>query len=598
MRTFPLIRKKLSNEHIMSGVFIVLVLYHLPVFVNHPIEIARFLTLLTGAFFVDVICNLLRWKHLVCSVSAAVTAAMLSLLTVGAPLWGRMIGVAAALLLGKHIWGGMGKNILNPAVFGLLVVERFFTVPYPFFDVTWLLIPALILGIPFLKIRPFAGIGAILGMISVLLLHNSLTLENVLVYGVLFYGCMIMTDPVTVTANRVIGAIIGFAAGFGALFYQGDILMVIMSILLVNMISYLLEDILPISAKHSHPGIRIRKAVCHVNQNTSVIDLTGEDAQVISEAATQELTSEEVLRRILENKVFGMGGGAHSTYQKIDTVMHSEGYAKYLLINGVECDPGLVHDRWILRNRSEQILQGVRMLRKCISFAAVHLAVKEEEGLVFPEDIHIHALPDYYPAGAERVLISEILNQKVEWNEVPAEHGMLVLNVQTVCAIAAAIDRNKAIDTRYLTVANMKNKSAHVVKVRMGMKLHEVLEAVYPGSKGVYAGGGIMQAFMADENTVVDQKVNFIATAQPPAYKESPQCSKCGECIRNCPAGLQVNKIADLIDHYKYDQVKQYQAQRCNGCGICSYSCKAGKNLAERVKRAKEEINNQAGEDL
>jgi Na+-translocating ferredoxin:NAD+ oxidoreductase RnfC subunit len=102
-----------------------------------------------------------------------------------------------------------------------------------------------------------------------------------------------------------------------------------------------------------------------------------------------------------------------------------------------------------------------------------------------------------------------------------------------------------------------------------------------------YIGGGLMQSQVAEEDAVIDRNVNFIASARLPKFKESLQCSGCGICNKNCPAGLSVKRIADLMDQGDKEAAISYHPEYCISCGSCSYSCLAGRNLAMRVKAAK-----------
>jgi Na+-translocating ferredoxin:NAD+ oxidoreductase RnfC subunit len=303
---------------------------------------------------------------------------------------------------------------------------------------------------------------------------------------------------------------------------------------------------------------------------------------------TEQLSVDFILERIRTNKVFGMGGAAFPTYQKLMTTIEAKEKDKILIINGAECDPGLIHDAWLMRNHSEEIQKGVMLLHTCMMFQSIYLAVKDREGLNYSEPIYVHQVPNSYPIGAEKILIEEVLKQNINYNEIPAVSGILVLNVQTVYSIYQAVILNKAVDTRFLTVANLKEKSAKVVKVKLGIKIQEVMEAVYPGIINIFVGGGIMQAHLAEEEDIVDNHVNFLATGMFPSYKESPQCSKCGECNRNCPSGLKVNLIADLVDQGRINQVEKFHVIKCIGCGSCSYSCLAGRDMASKVRAAKE----------
>ena len=286
-----------------------------------------------------------------------------------------------------------------------------------------------------------------------------------------------------------------------------------------------------------------------------------------------------------------MGGAAFSTNQKLRTVMEAEVKDKYLIINAVECDPGLIHDKWLLHNCFSEIEQGVDLLLSCVDFKSVVLAVKDENVRSDTNKIHIKKVASRYPIGAEKILIEAVLKQRLPSEQIPAAAGILVLNVQTVHAICRAVLQNKQINARYLTVANLFDKKARVVKVPLGMKLHEIMEVVYPGTVNIFSGGGIMQSKLTEEDAVVEHNTNFIATGRMPNYKESPQCSKCGECSRNCPSGLPVKQIADYVDMGMLNEATKYDVNTCLSCGSCSYFCPAGRNLAERVKSVKELMN-------
>jgi ferredoxin len=589
MKAFPLIRVKWSNEHVMAAVLFVLVLYHLPMWSETPTDIIRFLLLVGEGLFIDCIGSLLRHKKIWCCVSAAVTAAIISLLTNGVPLWVQLLSVAIALLLGKHLWGGTGKNRINPAMVGLLPVMLFFQIPYPFFPSSLLMLPAILLSILFLKVRPFAGIGLILGMMVALYFNQDLTILNIISYGVFFWGCLVITDPVTVTDHPAAGSAAGFLAGFGALFYDQIPIAIVVAILGVNLFSSAINNISEKTSQVAKARRRIPKMVSFQNDPIQVIDLTNEkDAINVEKKDMVHLSAAEILERIQSNRVYGMGGAAFSTYQKLINVLAAKDKDKYLIINGVECDPGLIHDAWLLRNHSEEIQQGVIFLRSFVNFHSVHLAVKDKEGLHYSDQINIYQVHNSYPIGAERILIAEVLQQRIPYDQIPSSNGILVLNAQTVYSIYQVVTNNRPADTRFLTVANLKEKTAKVVKVRLGMKIQEVMEAVYPGVMNIFVGGGIMQAHLAEEEDVVDHQVNFLATGSYPTYKESPQCSKCAECNRSCPSGLKVNVIADLVEQGKLGGMEKFHVTECIGCGCCSYSCLAGRDLASKVKIAKE----------
>lgn len=586
MDTYPLIRTKLSNEHIMAALFIVLVLYQLPQFVQAPESILRFLAVLALGLFLDTTINIIRYKRPVCAVSAAVTSAMLQVLTPGISLWGKLIGISAALILGKHVWGGTGKNVINPAVTGLVLVGLLFPTTVPFFNASVLLIPAVVLSLPFMGLRPFAAAGFILGMTAALLTSGNLNVISFISFGAVFWGCLVMTDPVTITRNPLAGAILGIAVGFIPVYLPGSVLPAALGILGVNVVSFITDRLTDKSYNTSRFSFRKKEAVPFMREKTVFRDLSGIETE--SAANVSDLTADEILQRIKDNGVFGFGGAAYPAYEKIKAVMESNTSEKHFIINGVECDPGLIHDKWILRQYPCEIYKGIEVLCRCLKFDSVTLAVKDSDGLTFPEGLRVHKVPDFYPAGAERVLIKEVLGKTLEYNEIPAFLGILILNVQTVLSIYEAVCLNRKADTRFITIADIKNKTAQVVKVKLGTKISGIMSIVHPQAIYSFSGGGCMQARAADEEDIVDKTVNFLATGDFPKYKESPQCSKCGFCTAHCPAGLRVNMITDLVDKKRIEDTRRLHGEKCISCGGCSYVCLAGRNLSARVKTARE----------
>lgn len=181
-----------------------------------------------------------------------------------------------------------------------------------------------------------------------------------------------------------------------------------------------------------------------------------------------------------------------------------------------------------------------------------------------------------------------MLGKTLAHDTVPAHAGILILNVQTVFSIYEAVCLNRKADSRFLTVADMNEKTAQVVKVRLGTRIHDIMETIHPQSTYFFSGGGCIQARVAGEEDVIDKTVNFLAAGDFPHYKESLLCSRCGFCSENCPAGLKVNTIVRLVDEGKVQETGKLHAERCIGCGSCSFVCLAGRNLSARMKTAKE----------
>lgn len=585
MRSYPLVRLRWSNEHIMAALFIVLLLYLLPGWLVNPSELTGFIALLLFALVMDAAASFFRYKRPVCSVSAAVTAGILQLLTPGIPLWGRLAGVTAALLLGKHLWGGTGKNPLNPALTGLLLLGFLFRLDPVFAGLSLLYLPAMLLSLPFILFRPFAGAGLISGMALAMLSGGNFQIWTVAT-SCIFFGCVIATDPVTVTHKPVPGLICGFAAGFVPLLLSSSIYYLAVGILVFNLVSYLIDMKLKNPKKRTSWNLlRIKSPVQQNGIDNGLMDLT--DRRVEEPECCDIHEAGEILLRIEKHGVFGMGGAGFPTAEKIKAFMKSDITKKFIIINGAECDPGLIHDKWLLRNRSNEIYKGIGALFSCTGLDRAYLAVKSTSGIPLNGNIELVGIQDVYPAGAEKILIQKVLGIRLPEGSLPTTEGILVLNVQTVLAVYEAVFLDTDAATRYMTVSDMKKGKSRIARVWLGDRIHEVLDRTYPGSNLAFAGGGIMQSHMAEDDEVIDRSTNYIASAIIPKYKESPQCSHCGICRSSCPAGLDAGRIAELVDAGRISETSVLMPDRCLGCGSCSYVCLAGRDLCSRVKVAR-----------
>lgn len=595
MRTYPLIRYRWSNEHIMTALFIVILMYLFPLWLQKPSDILAFLVLLAVSLILDAAAGYIRHKRFVCSVSAAVTAAILQAITPGIPLWYKLIGIFAAIIVAKQIWGGTGKNSMNPAIVGYLVICFFNSGIYMPIEPSLFLIPGLVLSLPFIIFRPYMTLGYFIGMLLAYL-SGDIVSWQILVVNSMFFGCIVMTDPVTITPQKFVGLIGGFLIGLLPMISVNPAIIFPMMLLIFNLVSYLIDDYFSIARRNLfyHP-IKIKYPLKKINLTMPLIDLTLRDNNVDEKRADgleymNSLTPEMVLERIEANEVLGLGGEGFQTAEKIKTALTSNMDKKYLIVNAVECDPGLIHDKWLLRNRREDIYKGIKVISHCMDFSEIYLAVKNTEDISFPNDIKIHKVKNYYPTGYEKTLIKSVLKKKIPVDFIPAKLGILVLNVQTVLSIYEAVFLNKKADEKYITVANLKDNNAAVVKVKIGESIMKILESVYPGEYPVFTGGGIMNAHNVEEDDIVGKKTNFIAVSKMPRYKESPLCSNCNLCTTSCPQGLIVQRIAELIDKEKYEKVKKYRPEKCINCGLCSYVSLCGRNLSARVGEARGKV--------
>jgi Na+-translocating ferredoxin:NAD+ oxidoreductase RnfC subunit len=293
------------------------------------------------------------------------------------------------------------------------------------------------------------------------------------------------------------------------------------------------------------------------------------------------LGSEELIEIIRDKNISGKGGGAFSTAEKIERLLASKKESLTLIINGVECDPGLRHDKWIMENHFEAIKQTARLLSSKLALDKVVLARKKTKNE--PDSaagITTQYIPDYYPFGEERSLIKLVLNIEVPHDVYPADYGILILNVQTMYRIHAVLFEGVENPGHFLTLTNLKMNSAHVIFTEEGRSVYSIVNDLYPGEMDIYAGGGIMKSQKATIETIVNDRITSITISSPIEYS-SNKCLECMQCVIHCPAGLDVKQIAEKTREFDFTKPENpaINTEKCIGCGSCNYVCPAGLNL-------------------
>ena len=557
----------------MSALLLVLLLYNLPGFITDSSGVLRALLLTALGLVLDAAAHLLIYKRPVCAVSAAVTALILYTLSPGVAVGFQCLALAAALVIGKTIWGGTGKNPLNPAMLGFVLLAFFVPVSYPPFTPAPALLPAVLLSLPFLFVRPYAGLGMILGISASLLLRHDLTFSALIAWGVPFWGCLVITDPVTTTSRPAAGLVIGALAGFVAMAAGSTPAAMPLCVLLSNILSWQADRLRLGWVERLRKTFGLRQKICFSPEQTPYIDMTGEDPAKMAE---EGLACGAILDRLDAANVTGCGGAAFPTAIKIRAAMDSGFLGKHLIINAVECDPGLLHDKWLLTHRRDDIQSGLGLLQNCILFKTVTVAAKDFYGVKFDAPVRLFRARDYYPSGAEKLLVKDVLKIDLQPDEIPSECGILVLNIQTVAAINDAVRLGRNADSNISQSPILTAGPVLSQKCGWATAFMKTARRVFPNPVLVYTGGGAMSALPADDDAVVDSKTNFLGVGRARAFREA-LCSQCKRLQRllpprSCPFG----RSPKLLDAGSTEKALKLHPGACIECNLCSAVCPAG----------------------
>jgi Na+-translocating ferredoxin:NAD+ oxidoreductase subunit C len=297
------------------------------------------------------------------------------------------------------------------------------------------------------------------------------------------------------------------------------------------------------------------------------------------------ISRENLLASLESTNITGMSGNGFPVYKKIISFLSSKSTEKILLINAVECDPALLHDEWLLKNRYNEISNTINYLTQVLGLDKVVLATKNKF-IKSNDKFSIKIVPPRYPMGEEHFLIRQVLGIPLENNEIPAEHGILVLNIQSIYQIGKIV--NYCYDSgRFITIADLTKASAMIAYVYPNDNILELLKNAFGKTDNsyFYHGHGVMECTEVKETDVFSDHENFAAYAEQLGLDDKNKCKHCGSCTRKCPVKIKVSKIVQSIDKNKIIDFNVFNPKLCIKCGSCTYFCPVYKNISGYIRK-------------
>ena len=294
----------------------------------------------------------------------------------------------------------------------------------------------------------------------------------------------------------------------------------------------------------------------------------------------------EYVYMLRENGITGLAGSDFPTYIKYDT----DKKVKYLIVDGAECEVYASADGALMMNYAEEILEGIDAIMEIMGIEKAYIAINERnEGIIkkilkyiytYP-NIKVYSLPDAYPNGYERYLVSEILG--LTYDRLPIEVGVINENVSTIYAIYEMLKYHKPLTERIVTLAGEGVKNPCNYKLKIGTNLSELLMKTNNFKKIknpiLIAGGAMMGKSIASDDFIITKDVNCVLLLEENQEKVYP-CIKCGKCSEVCPVGIIPSKILD-----DPKRALDFKINKCVSCGLCSYVCPSKIEVRDEINK-------------
>lgn len=316
------------------------------------------------------------------------------------------------------------------------------------------------------------------------------------------------------------------------------------------------------------------------------------------EARLEDLTKEEILNRIKEGGVVGMGGAGFPTHVKLAPKDPSK--IEYILVNGAECEPYITSDYRRMIEEPEKVVKGLQVILTLFDSAKGYICIEDNKPdciakmkeLVKDIDrIEVKEMMTKYPQGGERTLIYAATGREINSTMLPADVGCVVDNVETVISVYKAVILGRPVNSRVVTVTGDGIKEPKNLLVLAGTDMSELVDTA-GGLKAKIAkaisGGPMMGFALYDLHVPCTKTTSAFLFLEHDAVSEAQEiqtaCINCGRCVNVCPGHVLPARLAKLAERGDMAGFEALDGMECCECGCCSYICPAKRPLTQSIK--------------
>ncbi|MCK5918661.1 MAG: electron transport complex subunit RsxC [Cocleimonas sp.] len=321
------------------------------------------------------------------------------------------------------------------------------------------------------------------------------------------------------------------------------------------------------------------------------------------------IDNETLVKRIEEAGLVGLGGAAFPSHVKIgSSAKHG---IETLVINAAECEPYISCDDLLMRERTDELITGIRILLQLLKPQQCLVGIEDNKPEAIStmqratkslDNVHICAIPTLYPSGGEKQLIKILTGKEVPTGGIPLDLNVLCHNVATSYALYKAVVKGEPLISRILTITGDGVKQPQNIEALIGTPISDLIAQVggYTSqAQRLIMGGPMMGIPLKNDNSPMVKASNCFLVASITSLQQAhsihasqPQmpCIRCGQCMQVCPAKLLPQQLYWHTQAKDFERVTEHNLNSCIECGCCDFVCPSHIPLVSYFRFAKSEI--------
>ena len=337
----------------------------------------------------------------------------------------------------------------------------------------------------------------------------------------------------------------------------------------------------------------------------------GKDEWIARQAQDWKTTDRKNLVASLRlSGIVGLGGATFPTHIKLRADGKSGVHT--LVINAAECEPYITCDDMLMRERADEIVQGIAIAQYLLGAENVLIGIEDNkpeatkameaavqkatmQTAVANSNMRVKTVPTLYPSGDARRLVHLLLGTEIPHDKRSTEVGLQVFNVATVLALHRYFNHGEPAISRIVSMTG-NVQTPQNFEVLFGTPLLHLLAAAggaKPNTSHYIMGGPMMGFDLPSTDVPITKAANCIIAASPSLFeppKPAMPCIRCARCADACPVNLQPQELYWFAKADNFEKARDYKLFDCIECGACSYVCPSDIPLVQYYRYAKSEI--------
>ena len=253
-------------------------------------------------------------------------------------------------------------------------------------------------------------------------------------------------------------------------------------------------------------------------------------------------------------------------------------------------------NQYIVKSDIDAIKNGISILKTVTGVNnIIMIASQRQMHEISTTGEKVNQVNDTYPSALPHLIMKDILGKVVPAGKNPEDIGVCFISAEAVASIGNAFNSGQIPVTKTFTLVN-KDGDRTLVSARIGTPVSDIFKAfniTLNENDRIIFGGPMTGSCVYSEDHPVQPDTDAIIVQDKediPVISDYP-CTNCGDCIRVCPANIQINLLVRFLEAGQYEEAAdQYDLYSCIECGLCSYVCVSGMPIFQYIRSAKYEL--------